>query len=131
MDTILIWECPHCSDGHLYSVEVSRSHWMGAYYVPARPLDFTRLLTCPSTGEDFQVTMHLIQPHGVDYEQLSVGETVDIKIDPNDLPTNTSYYDEIDIKTALLAQGVHESDLRVPPGGIEYQGVIILGIYGL
>jgi hypothetical protein len=104
MDVILIKECPHCLKNHLYGLNVSRSYWQGLFYVPARPKEFIRLFTCPQTNEDFQVEMHLIQPHGEDYEEISIVGAIEAEIDL-------------------------EEDLQVPPGGIEYKDMRILGIF--
>ena len=132
MDTILVWNCPHCSEKHLYAVEVSRSHWAGYSYVPATPLEFTRLFTCPSTGNNFQISMNLMQPHGVDYEQIAVSGLVQLDIDLDKIPTTTDFFDKYDeIVEEFKANGINPADMKVPPGGIEYEGLRILGIYGL
>jgi hypothetical protein len=94
MDTILVWKCPHCFKPHLYALAVRRSHWMGACYHPARPLEFTRLFTCPVTDQDFQVSMHLMQPHGEDYERIAVQSVLDVAVNLAAIPTETDFYRE-------------------------------------
>lgn len=128
MDVVLIKECPHCSKKHLYGLNVFRSHWAGMFYVPARPKEFTRLFTCPQTNEDFQVEMHLIQPHGEDYKEVSIVGAIEAEIDLNELTLGTDFYKKYDIEESLLKE-VHEEDLQVPPGGIEYKDMRILGIF--
>ena len=131
MDTILVWNCPHCSKPHLYAVEVRRSHWMGNMYHPARPLEFTRLFTCPSTNQDFQISMHLMQPHGVDYEHIAVSDLVQLALDLDKIQTTTDFYDEHGLMKQFKEHRIDPSEMKVPPGGIEYEGLRILGIYGI
>lgn len=128
MDAILVSGCPQCGKSHLYALVVARSHWQGLYYVPARPLQFTRLFTCPETEEDFQVTMTLMQPHGEDYERITVEGFIDAE-DLGEIPSHKEYYEEKGLMCKFRESGIAESDLDIPPGGIDIKGIRVLGVF--
>ncbi len=67
-ETITISSCPVCSEGHEYSVIVTRSTSIGLISLDfgqskqqPRKKRVTRLFTCPTRNENFQVTLTFLE----------------------------------------------------------------------
>lgn len=128
-DVFLIQMCPICSDSHFYALKIEKAIWMGMDVAPVRPLKFTRLFTCPKTNDDFQVSTFLIQPSDIEYTKILTLGIVHTSTPLDKIQFETTYYDENKLVDYLDSWGVPKSNLIIPPGGIEFGGLNIVGIF--
>jgi hypothetical protein len=131
-DAILIYKCPLCSSAHLYALQVSRSYWMGVNHAHVRPLQLTRLFTCPVTDSEFQISVTLVQPHGVDYTEVVTQGYIDIHVNLEDifklLHKQSNNGNEGDVLSPEPRND--KESLKVPAEGVVYKNLRILGSYG-
>ena len=78
MENIKISECPICGEEHSYNVEVRRSSCMRMLTSNIKlEEEFTRIFTCPATGEKFKGTFK-VPTLGSDSQSVEVkGPTED------------------------------------------------------
>jgi hypothetical protein len=72
---VLTIVCPHCRGQHIYSLEVSRSYYVGhlTHATPASDtIRFTRLFHCPIEDRDFQATFSMSQHFGTIINDVTV-----------------------------------------------------------
>lgn len=85
--TLTITECPECGKSHEYQLEVTRSAFLyntlssGLYSERTQKPSwtkryFTRLFTCPVTGEDFQGRFWIAERFPAEIESVEVSGLV-------------------------------------------------------
>lgn len=119
-DVILLRTCPSCKEQHFYAVKIQRAPFLGSSQLPVRPIRFTRLFTCPKNDVDFRVDFHLIQPSSMTYHKMQTLGAVVGPDNTHDLPLSTRYFDEARLTDYLRSNGISNSALLVPPGGLRY-----------
>jgi hypothetical protein len=75
-DFLTIGKCPKCPKAHRYELNVKRSLIMfeiniSSTYSPTKKY-FTRLFTCPTTGQDYQARFWIMEAPHAPIESLEV-----------------------------------------------------------
>jgi len=91
-EKLTISKCPKCTQSHAYTLEVQRSvsvaytTILGSPETRGQRRSFTRLFTCPITGEDFQARFWVFEEASSKIKTVKVGNLV---TESNDEPRST------------------------------------------
>jgi hypothetical protein len=105
---------------------------MGVSHAHVRPIEVTRLFICPVTDAEFQITMTLVQPHGVDYTEVVSQGYINTYVNLEDVfKLLRKQSNDGDDDDALFQKALNDKEvLKLPPEGFVYKNVRILASYG-